>query len=96
MGRQPTRRCAFCRRTAPKSEFLRFVRLPNSNTVCYDPDHRLPGRGAYLCPQSECLKGAIKRRSLERGLKVSIPPSLLQDLLGRMNSDQPESHTQDG
>lgn len=96
MARQPIRRCAFCRRTAPKSAFLRFVRLPDSNSVLYDPDHRLQGRGAYLCCNPECLKGAIRRRSLERGLKVAVPPALLEDLLSRISVAQDESPPQHG
>ncbi|MFQ3610642.1 MAG: YlxR family protein [Fimbriimonadales bacterium] len=96
MAHQPIRRCAFCRRTAPKSALLRFVRLPGSNSVLYDPDHRLQGRGAYLCRDVECLKGALKRRSLERGLKIAVPPALLQDLLSRMSASQDESSTQHG
>ncbi len=60
------------------------MRPPNSNTVLFDPDHRLQGRGAYLCPKRECLQGALKRRSLERGLKTSVPAQLIQELLARV------------
>ena len=31
------------------------------------------GRGAYICPDPECLKKAQKAKSLERSLEVPIP-----------------------
>jgi predicted RNA-binding protein YlxR (DUF448 family) len=34
---------------------------------------KLNGRGAYICPDPECLKKARKAKSLERSLEVEIP-----------------------
>ncbi len=78
------RRCAYCRRTAPKSQLLRFVRHPHTRQVAHDPQQRLPGRGAYLCPTRSCVQGAIKKRSLERALKVPLPQELLQEVLATL------------
>lgn len=77
----PVRRCAACRRTAPKQTLLRFVRDPHTLQVQVDPAQKLPGRGAYLCPSPECLRLALKRKSLERALKVKVPDTLLQGML---------------
>jgi predicted RNA-binding protein YlxR (DUF448 family) len=43
-----------------------------------DPGRRLPGRGAYLCPDPECVRKAIRRRGFDRALKA---PLSIQDNL---------------
>jgi uncharacterized protein len=43
----------------PKDELLRLARTPSG--VRFDPDHRLPGRGAYLCPAAACVTTARRR-----------------------------------
>ncbi len=77
----PIRRCAACRRTAPKSELLRFVRAPHTLQVQFDPTQKLPGRGAYLCPQAACVRMALKRNSLDRVLKTKVEERILQEAL---------------
>lgn len=39
-----------------------------------------PGRGAYVCPNSECLKRARKSRALERALDTAIPESVYEEM----------------
>jgi predicted RNA-binding protein YlxR (DUF448 family) len=46
------------------------VRSP-AGTVSYDPTGKAAGRGAYLCGQPECLDMAVRRRSIQRALKVT-------------------------
>ena len=75
----PIRRCAACRRAAPKSSLLRFARDPHTRQVAFDPDQRMAGRGAYLCPSAACFQTARKRNSLARALKTPIDPSVLDE-----------------
>ena len=42
------------------------------------------GRGAYLCPDPECLKKAQKARALERSLEVQIPQEVYDRLVKEM------------
>ncbi len=80
----PLRRCASCRRTAPKSTFIRFARQKDSAAgawrVIHDPTQKLPGRGAYLCPRRECIEQAIKKRTLDKALRAPVPRELLEAL----------------
>jgi len=46
------------------------VRSPDG-TVAYDPTGKAAGRGAYLCGQLACLDTAVRRRSIQRALKVT-------------------------
>ena len=44
---------------------------------------KAPGRGAYLCRDVACIEKALKRRALERSLKLknSVPVSLREDIM---------------
>ncbi|MCS7066583.1 MAG: YlxR family protein [Fimbriimonadales bacterium] len=88
MKHTPIRRCASCRRTAPKSELMRFTRQKEPETggwrVMLDPSQQQPGRGAYLCPRRECVQHALKKRTLERALRAPVPRELLEPILNRL------------
>jgi predicted RNA-binding protein YlxR (DUF448 family) len=66
---------------------LRFTRCPQTCQVVFDIHQRLPGRGAYLCPNAECLRRAIKRKSLERALKTKVDASVLDTALEYLRQD---------
>lgn len=74
----PMRQCLGCREMKPKSELFRVVRMTDGN-VQLDLKGKLPGRGAYLC-SIQCMEKAIKARSLERMLGVSVPKSIYESL----------------
>ena len=69
-GAEPRRTCVVCRSTTAKRTLHRIVRSP-AGTVVYDPTGKAPGRGAYLCGQPVCLDMAVRRRSIQRALKVT-------------------------
>lgn len=35
-----------------------------------DPQHRLPGRGAWLHPSAACLEQAVRRKAFSRALRL--------------------------
>jgi predicted RNA-binding protein YlxR (DUF448 family) len=74
----PMRQCLGCREMKPKFELFRVVRMTDGN-VQLDLKGKLPGRGAYLC-SIQCMEKAIKARSLERMLGVSVPKSIYESL----------------
>ncbi len=70
-GRQPTRSCVACRKTAPKQELVRFVLGPDQ-TIVMDFHGKLPGRGAWLCPDKQCFELARKRKGFGRAFKTGV------------------------
>ncbi|HVX06423.1 YlxR family protein [Humibacter sp.] len=68
---EAVRTCVGCRSRAPRSSLLRVV-ARNSQLVA-DESARMPGRGAWLHPTSECLDKAIRRRAFGRALRVEGP-----------------------
>ena len=63
----------------PKPELIRVVRTPEGE-VKLDRRGKLPGRGAYVCANPDCLKKAIKTRALDRALETKVPEELILKL----------------
>ena len=82
----PQRQCMGCRERKAKKELIRVVRTPEG-AVCLDFSGKLNGRGAYICPQAECLKKAQKSKALERSLEVPIPDEVYDRLAGEMEDN---------
>lgn len=66
----PHRKCVGCQKIKPKHQLLRIAK--NSNGIFIDIKQVLPGRGAYLCKDKECLQLAKKKKGLERSLKTPV------------------------
>lgn len=81
----PQRQCMGCRERKAKRELIRVVRTPEG-TVRLDFGGKMNGRGAYLCPNPECLKKAIRAKALERSLEVSIPEEVVAQLEKEMEA----------
>jgi len=62
-----------------KKELIRIIKSSEGN-IELDATGKKNGRGAYLCKKKECLEKAIKKHSLERSLKVSIPVEIYDSL----------------
>ncbi len=77
--RHPLRQCVGCREHREKGELIRVVKSPDGE-ICLDFKGKLPGRGAYLCPQAGCLQRARKIRALERAFSAPIPPEVFERL----------------
>lgn len=75
----PLRRCTGCNESKPKKELVRVVRSP-AGEISLDLVGKKPGRGAYLCPDPQCLAKARKAKRLERALETQIPPEVYESI----------------
>ena len=78
----PQRQCMGCRERKAKREMIRVVRGTDGN-VSLDFGGKMNGRGAYICPNPECLKKAIRSKALDRSLEVEIP----EEVYGRLQKE---------
>ena len=86
----PIRRCVGCGEGKPKKELVRVVRSA-AGEVNLDRTGRMPGRGAYLCRDTECLRKARKARRLEKEFSQAIPDEVydrLEKELGGADHEQ--------
>ncbi len=83
----PMRQCLGCREHKPKKELIRVVRSPEGE-VSLDFRGKASGRGAYVCPQRDCLTRAVKAHALERALECAIPAEVYEKLLEQMEAGE--------
>ena len=82
----PQRMCVGCRQMKNKRELIRVVRSPEGELLL-DAKGKLAGRGAYICPNKECLAVAVKSKALERALKVKISREIWDKIQERLQTD---------
>ena len=83
----PMRRCIGCMQSKQKRDLIRIVG-DKEGGVRLDTTGKAPGRGAYLCPNGECLKKAMKSKALERAFSTQIPAEIYDALEKQMEADQ--------
>ncbi len=80
----PQRMCVGCREMKPKKQLVRVVRTPDEK-IEVDPTGKRSGRGAYICPELECLTKALKGNSLDKALQrpvgQEVADALRQELI---------------
>ena len=79
----PMRQCVGCREMKEKKSLIRVVKSPEGE-VSLDFKGKLPGRGAYVCPDPACLKRARKSRALERAFSSLIMDEVWEELEKQM------------
>ena len=67
----------------PKRELVRVVRTPVGE-VRVDTTGKVSGRGAYVCPTSECADVALRERRLEHALEVPLLDAVAAELRARV------------
>ena len=83
----PQRQCMGCRERTAKRDMIRVVRLTDGS-VSLDFGGKMNGRGAYVCPDPECLKKALRSKALDRSLEVTIP----EEVIARLQKEMEGNH----
>jgi len=78
------RTCVGCGKEKDKRELVRVARSPKGY-VAVDITGKAPGRGAYICPDRECLSRAKKKKGLEKALGAEITPEVYSQLEEELN-----------
>ena len=83
----PMRQCLGCREMKEKKSLVRVVKSPEGE-VSLDFVGKKPGRGAYVCYDTECLNRAIKTRALSRAFKMQVPDDIVEELNARISEER--------
>jgi len=75
----PLRRCVACNEGKPKKELIRIVRNTEGK-VEVDLTGKMNGRGAYICPDMNCLEKAIKSKRLSKVLEAEVTDEVFDRL----------------
>ena len=75
----PLRQCIGCGEMKSKKEMIRILKT-ESEGIVLDAAGRKNGRGAYLCPNMECFRKAVKNKGLERSFKMPVSREVYEAL----------------
>ena len=67
----PMRTCIACREEKPKKEMLRVVKNA-AGEIRLDFSGKLPGRGAYVCSNGDCIRKLRKYRLLNKAFSMQV------------------------
>lgn len=81
----PQRQCVGCNQMKNKKELIRILKTKDEQIII-DTTGKKNGRGAYICPDAECLKKARKSKGLERAFKMAIDPGVYDELEKEMSN----------
>ncbi len=82
----PQRMCNGCMEMKPKKELIRIVKSSDGE-VSVDLTGKKPGRGAYICRNSQCLEKAYKSKKLNKSLEASISEEVFISLRTEINNE---------
>lgn len=77
--REVKRMCVGCGEMFDKRSLIRVVKSPEGE-ISIDLTGKKNGRGAYICNNTECLKKAKKRKSIERAFSMKIDDSVYDEM----------------
>ncbi len=83
----PLRMCTGCGEHRSKREMVRVVKSPLGE-ISLDLTGKKPGRGAYICPSSDCLIKAKKARRLEKAFSCQIPDEVYAAMEEELKHEQ--------
>ncbi|GEK88148.1 hypothetical protein SAMN04488100_10116 [Alkalibacterium putridalgicola] len=76
----PMRKCVVSGEMKPKKEMVRIVRNKEGE-VSIDPTGKKNGRGAYVSLDTELVKKAKKKKSLDQALNAQVDDSFYDELV---------------
>ena len=68
----PLRKCNGCGEQKDKRELVRIVKNADGE-INLDLTGKMAGRGAYICPNAECLKKARKGKRIDKAFETAVP-----------------------
>ncbi|SHI70409.1 hypothetical protein SAMN05444401_1401 [Clostridium amylolyticum] len=75
----PMRMCNGCMEMKPKKELIRIVKSPEGE-LSVDLTGKKPGRGAYICKDTNCLESAIKSKRINKNLETVVNDEIYNKL----------------
>lgn len=82
----PQRKCVGCGEMKSKKELIRIVRSPEGD-ISLDLTGKKAGRGAYVCPDKECITKAYKGHRLEKALEKQVNDDVYKKLLEELKHE---------
>ena len=82
----PVRMCIGCGKMKEKNDLLRLVNTEKYGVI---PDvlGKLPGRGAYICPERDCVESAKRSKKPERVFSVKTDDVMYEEIFDAIKTE---------
>jgi len=71
MPTAPQRTCIGCHQVKARKDLIRIAKPPSGETIVIDLQGKENGRGAYVCPNINCINSAIQMGKLNRAFRLA-------------------------
>lgn len=66
------RKCVACGEIKPREEMIKITKEYVSGELVLNPDSKTFGRSAYLCYNQNCIEQALKKKKINKALKINM------------------------
>ena len=78
------RKCVGCGKLEEASNMIKLTRDHRTGEVIKTPDSKTFGRSAYLCYNQNCIEQALKKKRINKALKINMSTDLKGHLDGQL------------
>ena len=65
------RKCVGCGELKSREEMIRIIKEHSTGEIILNPNSKTFGRSAYLCYNQSCIEQALKKKKINRALKIN-------------------------
>ena len=84
MVKESLRKCVGCGEIKSRNEMIKITRDFSTNQIVINPNSVTFGRSAYLCYNQNCIEQALKKKKINRVLKINTALDLKGYLDGQL------------
>ena len=84
MAKETLRKCIGCGVLKPRKEMIKITKEHSTEQVVVNPNSKTFSRSAYLCYNQNCIEQALKKKKINRVLKISTSIDLKGILDGQL------------
>ena len=78
------RKCVACGELRPSNDMIKITKEYSTQKLVINPDSKTFGRSAYLCYNQSCIEQALKKKKINKALKLALSLDLKGYLDGQL------------
>jgi len=82
--KEKLRKCISCGELKPRENLIKITKDYSTQDVVINPNSKTFGRSAYLCYNQNCIEQALKKKKINRALKINTSVDLKGLLDGQL------------
>lgn len=70
------RKCAGCGELKPRKDMIKITIDFKTGEIVLNPNSKIFGRSVYLCYNQDCIEQSLKKKKINKALKISMSVDL--------------------